>query len=265
MSQELSRIEAGSLAPAQQEKPRHVSFELVHFELALTTPRVDTVPLDDLKGVLRYAIMKVGLRAANWPTDVEKALLIQHIVTNYGGHTIEEIRLAFDMAITGKLELKDASCYQDFSCLYFSTIMNAYRLWAKEEYKQLNTGFVAIQEPKESLSDKAMSDWLAEIRDRLKAGNYPVSFMPLQLYEWMKGRGEIKMARKRSEYLVMAVDHRFAELTELVHNQNNYDNRALLEKFSKMKAAGEVTGSEILIIENLAKRMILFENLKSKI
>lgn len=81
-------------------------------------------------------MLKVGIRANNLPNNAEKAVLIDHIITNYGGHTIYEIRLAFQMAITGKLGL-DPVPYENFSCLYFSSIMEAYRSWAKDAIKQL--------------------------------------------------------------------------------------------------------------------------------
>lgn len=80
-------------------------------------------------------MVKVGLRATNFPNALEKEILLKHIQENYGGHTVAEIRLAFEMAIAGKLEV-DANCYENFSCLYFSNVMNAYRKWAKEEYKE---------------------------------------------------------------------------------------------------------------------------------
>lgn len=77
-------------------------------------------------------MVKVGLRAQNWPNELEKIILIQHIKENFGGNTVEEIKLAFDMAISGRLRLdeKEINCYENFSCLYFSKIMNAYRDWS---------------------------------------------------------------------------------------------------------------------------------------
>lgn len=84
-------------------------------------------------------MVKVGLRAKNWPTDEEKVILLDHIFENYGGNRVDEIKLAFDLAIAGKLDLdyKDVVCYENFSCLYFSTIMNAYRQWAVLQNQQI--------------------------------------------------------------------------------------------------------------------------------
>lgn len=102
---------------------------------AVTSLPIFQSETEELKQVLRYVMVKVGLRSQNWPQDEEKAILIQHIVENYGGNRIEEIKLAFDMAISGKLGIDDTSCYENFSCAYFSKIMNAYRFWAVDAIK----------------------------------------------------------------------------------------------------------------------------------
>lgn len=81
-------------------------------------------------------MVKIGLRSLNWPADEEKIILIQHIRENFGGHHLAEINLAFDMAIAGSLDA-EANCYENFSCLYFSGIMNAYRKWSREEYRNV--------------------------------------------------------------------------------------------------------------------------------
>ena len=89
---------------------------------------------EDLKDVLRYAMVLVGLRGANMPTDEEKFVLLNFIRTNFGNQTPEEIRLAFEYAIAGKFET-DVKCYENFSCEYFGRIMNAYIEFMRQELK----------------------------------------------------------------------------------------------------------------------------------
>lgn len=108
--------------------------EQLNFEVALKSTRIAYADINQVKETLRFVMMKIGVRGANLPGEIEKLVLIQHIQTNYGGHALDEIKLAFEMAITGKLDV-DATCYENFSCLYFSNIMNAYRQWAREEIK----------------------------------------------------------------------------------------------------------------------------------
>lgn len=92
-----------------------------------------------MKDALRKVLYKLGIRENNWPNEIEKLVLFEHIVENYGGNRLDEIRLAFDMAITNGLPdengvVVDTNCYENFSCAYFSKIMNAYRRWSAQEY-----------------------------------------------------------------------------------------------------------------------------------
>lgn len=117
--------------------------EQLSLELALTDRKIIHDDIERLKQVLRLVMVKVGLRADNWPEGEEKKILIAHILENYGGHTVAEIRLAFEMAITGQLEDGDgkvlsSTCYENFSCQFFSSVMNSYRRWARQVVETLS-------------------------------------------------------------------------------------------------------------------------------
>lgn len=116
------------LQPQESKLPR--TSEENKLAVAINSVLIKDSNAEEIKQVLRYVMMKVGLRSQNWPQDEEKIILIAHIIENFGGNRIEEIKLAFDMAIAGKLDLDDVKCYENFSCAYFSQIMNAYRKWA---------------------------------------------------------------------------------------------------------------------------------------
>jgi hypothetical protein len=121
--------------------PSAITKEEQRLVVALNDKQVRTLDSDgnQFKDIMRYMFAVVGLRAQNFPVGVEKQFLHQFIQNNYGGHTAAEIRLAFDMAIQGLLDLdpRDVKCYENFSIAYFTTIMNAYRKWARDELKRL--------------------------------------------------------------------------------------------------------------------------------
>ena len=87
---------------------------------------------EDIKQVLRYAMVLVGLRSNNMPSEEEKFVLLNFIRSNFGNQTPEEIKLAFEWAVSGKLNI-DAKCYENFSCEYFGRIMKAYIDYARQE------------------------------------------------------------------------------------------------------------------------------------
>lgn len=122
-----------NLAPAKQELTLPQTGEL---QIALQGKKISFCEEIEIRQALRYVMIKVGLRAQNWPVQVERQLLLNHVKEHYPNHTPAEIRLAFEMALDGKLNV-DATCYENFSCLYFSEIMNAYRKWAKDEARQI--------------------------------------------------------------------------------------------------------------------------------
>jgi hypothetical protein len=89
---------------------------------------------EEIKQSLRYAMLFVGLRGNNLPSEEEKYVLLKFIKSNFGNQTPQEIVLAFEYAVAGKLNV-DAKCYENFSCEYFSRIMNAYIEFARAETK----------------------------------------------------------------------------------------------------------------------------------
>lgn len=126
------------LEPAKPVSKPSPNGELVKFEQAIDDRRIGTLlDIEPLKQALRYAMVLVGIKANNVPNDREKAVLLQFIQNNYGGHTPAEIRLAFDLAVAGELDVDDVKCYENFSPLYFASIMNAYRKWARPRYGEI--------------------------------------------------------------------------------------------------------------------------------
>lgn len=101
---------------------------------------------DELKQVLRLAMLMVGLRGSNLPTDEEKFVLLAFIKSNYGNQTPEEIAIAFEMAVAGKLNT-DCKCYENFSCEYFGRIMNAYIEYARQETKNVKRPEIEVVKP----------------------------------------------------------------------------------------------------------------------
>jgi hypothetical protein len=115
------------------------------FSVALLQPKIRDISEGDIKMVLKYAMVLIGLRAQNYPDETEKQILLNFIQEHYGGHTAEEIKLAFEMAILRKLDV-DPVCYENFSIAYFAGIMEAYRSWAREQIKQLPA---PVEQPKQ--------------------------------------------------------------------------------------------------------------------
>lgn len=235
------------------------------FARSLQAPKIRDCKVEDIKTELRVAMVKVGLRSQNWPNDMEKAILIEHIVSTYGMHTIEELRLAFNLAISGRLPMdeNDVKCYENFSCLYVSQIMNAYRKWAAERHKELPMD-KPKELPAESLTDKTMEDWLEVTRQQVKDGMLKsIHFMPVMLYTYLETKGVLKLTNdEKKVYMERAKAYRRGELVEKANNGNKDDHQALGRWME-----GAINGfdsSETEILKNLARKMVLFDYLNEK-
>jgi hypothetical protein len=117
----------------------HVQTIETSFSKALKGKKVFAFNESELKPVMLYIYALIGLRGENYPKGLDKDFIHTYIRENYGGHTAEEIRLAFTMAIQGRLNIdpKDVKCYENFNVAYFTSIMEAYREWAREEIKKI--------------------------------------------------------------------------------------------------------------------------------
>jgi len=116
----------------------------------------------DIKDVLRYSMVLVGLRGNNIAYDEEKFVLLNFIKSNFGNQTPEEIRLAFEYAVAGKFET-DIKCYENFSCEYFARIMKAYIDYSRNEVKGLPK---EIEPMKEIPSDEQLK------KDAIEMANF---------------------------------------------------------------------------------------------
>ncbi len=106
---------------------------------AIKEEKIIKESIHNLNELFKYCFLLVGLREKSLPNELETLFLHEFIKENYGGHSISEVRLAFNMAVKGELDLpiEDVRCYENFSVLYLSSIINSFRRWARDEYRQI--------------------------------------------------------------------------------------------------------------------------------
>jgi len=164
-------MEQKNLARVPQEWKRYESGSTVTILKAQSKIPVRARSQEDLKEVLRYCMVLVGLRGANMPTDEEKFVLLNFIRDNFGNQTPEEIRLAFEYAIAGKFET-DVKCYENFSCEYFARIMKAYIDYSRNEVKGLPKEIEPMKEvPSDQELKKDAIDTVNFYADQLEKSN----------------------------------------------------------------------------------------------
>jgi hypothetical protein len=85
----------------------------------------------DLLPIFHRIFLLIGLRKVQYPTPEEDVFNSNFIKKNYGHKTTNEIIEAFELAVTGKLDV-DVKHYDQFTLPYFCKIMDAYRIFNNE-------------------------------------------------------------------------------------------------------------------------------------
>lgn len=237
-------MQNNELMPANQDlKPYSSSFEVL--QAAIQETKIATCENERLTEALRYAMITVGIRANNLPSQLEFDVLKNFVRRNFGGHSPSEIKLAFELATACRLDLEDAKAYENFSCEYLGRILAAYRRWASAQMKLAPT----VTPPEKQLKAPD-ADWRELCNyhyQKFLTGKYAVALWPWQLYEEFEKYGFIYEGEY--EHYLQAAKNRMADGYQKAHSF-----AGLLSEV--MKEPAEV------IVTNFAKRLaveVLFE------
>jgi len=121
-----------------------------------------------------------GLSLNNYPNDNEEALLIRFVRGNFENYTINEIRLAFTLAVKRDLmpfmgKNADVSHYQNFSVEYFCKIMTGFRKYKAHQLTPLLAKVSNLPTLPEISDFDFLKSNLVDQLDKFKSGHYPWS------------------------------------------------------------------------------------------
>lgn len=85
----------------------------------------DLSDLEPLKQALRYVMTLIGLKSENMPSESQKMVLIDFIQSELGNFTPDEIKLAFKLAASKKINC-DIDHFQNFNAVYIGKVMQCY-------------------------------------------------------------------------------------------------------------------------------------------
>ena len=86
-------------------------------------------PTSDVIKALDKGLMILGVKGDRLPSQAEKMLMVDELISHYKNLSIGEFELAFRLAVRGQLNF-EAETYQNFSMLYMSKLIQAYLRWA---------------------------------------------------------------------------------------------------------------------------------------
>lgn len=153
--------------------------EIELFQTVRKSKKISESTDTDILEHLTIVMLKLGIRAKNLPEEQEKKVLIDHIRKKFGYMNILSIRLAFEHLIDGVISGPEH--FENFSCAYFSKVMNAYKSWENKVFRELPP------EPLPELPPIKMSDdELIKMGVEMWNNTRNLNFIPQRLYEVLK-------------------------------------------------------------------------------
>lgn len=157
------------------------------------------VDIHTFKSTLAYIFTLIGLTRI--PDKIELDIIEDYIRTTYPQFTINELRIAFKLAVQGKFEC-NIEHFEKFSPKYISQIMNAYKAKANEIRKNLP---IKDDKPIPQLTDDEI---VAFARDMWLNGNrndFNKVYNVNRVFYILLNRGEISPSNEQIEAIIKMV------------------------------------------------------------
>jgi len=180
------------------------NLELQQQEWKKLEPCLANINENDFKAILAIQYLMVGLRSQNFPDSQEEAFLSNFIRKNYGSYHPNNFSEAFEMAICGKLDLKDTSCYENFSCEYVARIMNSYKQYLilsgrlksnldlERQFKPMDKNLLD--------APKMTDDEIVEVSFELWKPKKNWRFISVNAYKILRNQGKIILTEQQKEH-----------------------------------------------------------------
>ena len=108
--------------------------------------------VDGLGKCFDVIILSLGIRTKPLPALAEK--MIRFIRYHYAGLFVNDIELAFDLALVGKLNVDVSKHYQSFDLVFLTSVLNAYMAYRRE----------LLMRPKQARKGQALLDAPDKVR-----------------------------------------------------------------------------------------------------
>lgn len=211
---------------------------------------------DEIKQALGKIFLMIGLRKQHLPNGFELDFIVSNIRKLYPHRTIFDLTNAFELGLRKEIDV-ELNCYDQFTLIYLSNIMDAYRKYIVNAYNDM-----PVEQPKQIEYIMTKEEKLQDIEDFGKT-ECAFTMIPSYIYEWIIELGLVILDEKdKTEYYRRAIQMRESEL------KANAESGEMKEynSFMKMKRSGfsDITKQEINNIEFNYKRIVVREYYRNK-
>lgn len=212
-------------------------------KIALNGKKVCICTEDEIKSKLTLIYSLVGLRPQHYPTGQEKIDLHNYIVLKFGQKTLSELVLAFDLAISGELELTrdEVKVYDQFTIAYIAIIMASYKKWLININKSIEPSKCLLVEDKKELTKEDWESWMIDVK------NYKVELIPVILYDYLVKESLVNYTiDEKNEFLKQAIKVYYLTIEE---------DRIEAKNFLKQKEQGYFIEPYNTKLKDMAKKI----------
>ena len=203
----------------------------------------------------------IGLRPQHFPSPEEDLFIFNYLRVNFGHKTLDELYLAFDLAIKRELDV-DVKVYDQFSIEYLVRIMNAFRIYSNHIIKE------QPQKPMETLPPptETEQEMINDVMEYVKNDFYNfknLMMIPLYLFTTCEKLSFINQTEKQKIKIYgKAVEYR----KNMLKNESIMDLRFNREyqKLVRDIKNNTLSSFEIQFISDIYKRMSILECLIEK-
>lgn len=211
---------------------------------------------EEIKQALAKIFLLVGLRKQHFPNGFELDFIVSNIRKLYPHRTIFDLTNAFELGLRKEIDV-ELNCYDQFTLIYLSNIMDAYRKYLVNAYNEL-----PVEQPKQIEYTISKEEKLADIEEFSKT-ECAFGMIPRYIYEWIIELELMKLSeQQKTEYYRRAIQMRESELKLVAESGyvKSYND------FMKMKRSGfaDITKEELNNIEFNYKRIVVREYYRNK-
>jgi hypothetical protein len=217
--------------------------------------KITTLSNAELMPMFNRIFLLIGLRKSQFPAPEEDIFNVAFIKKNFGHKTTTEVIEAFELAVTGKIDV-DVKHYDQFTLPYFCKIMDAYRIYNNERI--LATPPPKLKEIAYQMTDEERLNEIEEWKNK----SYDFKILPLYLYDWLLKYSLHAITDEiKADYYNRAVK---VHENELRRNFELYGVKQPYADFLKVKANNfdNISQQELDTITNIYKRIFINEYLK---
>lgn len=227
---------------------------LIGIVKALNATRIEDCNDIQIQETMLKIFVLIGLRKEHYFNEYENQFFINYVRKHYSHKTIDELYIAFELSIQGKLDLDNVKVYDQFSIAYFEQIMGGYRRWLKEESKK------AIPTPIEEISVIiTQEEKLQDIEEWKQKKEVRMQFIPLYIYDYLVEFGLINLSKEEKQQIYnQAIEMRKGQL----YNKMQFGDKIAKIDYRDFINSVE-SNDEISICKNMAKRIAVNNFLKN--